>query len=151
MEIQYVQQEIKEQVAKPAKHYDNIPPKIKQEIGSYALIHGTKAAIDRFSKVYTKYSLRRTTTNGWKERYKKNDLHSIGKRERPNLVDDEMLKKIKDVIIGSPLAGTVISRKMVVAVSTGVVKGNKPKILREFGGSLELIGGWTRNVLKGMD
>ena len=28
--------------AKPAKHFDNIPSKIKQEIGSYALIHGTK-------------------------------------------------------------------------------------------------------------
>ena len=40
-EIQYVQGEIKKQVAKPAKHYDNIPSNIKQEIGSYALIHGT--------------------------------------------------------------------------------------------------------------
>ena len=29
MEIQYIQQEIKKQVAKPAKYYDNIPPKIK--------------------------------------------------------------------------------------------------------------------------
>ena len=113
---------LKKQVAKPAKHYDNIPSKIKQEIGSYALIHGTKAAIDRFSKVYTKYSLKRTTANGWKERCKKNYLHSIGKRGRPNLVDDEILKKIKDVVIGSRLAGTAISRKMVVAIGTGVVK-----------------------------
>ena len=29
MEIQYIQQEIKKQVAKPAKFYDNIPSKIK--------------------------------------------------------------------------------------------------------------------------
>ena len=42
-------------------------------------------------------------------------------------------KKIKDVIIGSRLARTVISRKMVVAIGTGVVKANnEPKILREF-------------------
>ena len=46
------------QVAKPAKHYKNISSKIKQEIESYALIHGTKAAIDCFSKVYTKDSLK---------------------------------------------------------------------------------------------
>ena len=111
MEIQYVQQEIKKQVAKPTKHYDNVTSKIKQEIGSYALIHGTKAAIDRFSKDYTNYSLKRTMVNGWKERCKKNDLHSIAKRGRPNLVEDEMLKKVKDVIIGSRLAGTAISRK----------------------------------------
>ena len=150
-EIQYLQQEIKKQIAKPAKHYNNIPSKIKQEIGSYALIHGTKAAIGRFSKVYTKYSLKRTTVNGWKERCKKNDLHSIGKRGKPNLEDDEMLKKIKDVIIGSRLVGTVISREMVVAVGTGVVKANEPKILRKFGENLELTEGWARNVLKGMD
>ena len=55
MEIQYVQQEIKKEVSKPAKHCNNIPSKIKQEIGSYALINRTKAAIDRFSKIYTKH------------------------------------------------------------------------------------------------
>ena len=94
-EIQYVQQEIKKLVAKPAKHYHNIPSKIKQEFESYALIHGNKAAIDHFSKVYTKYSLKRATVNGWKKRCKKNDLHPIEKIGRPNLVDDEMLKKSK--------------------------------------------------------
>ena len=138
-ESQYVQQEIKKQVAKPAKHYDNIPSKIKQEIGSYALIHGTKAAIDRFPKVYTKYSLKRTTVG------------KKGKKGRPNLVDDETLKEIKYVIIGSRLAGTVIYRKMIVAIGTSVVKTNEPKILRGFGGSLELTEGWARNVLKGID
>ena len=99
-EIQYVQREIKNETAKHAKHYDNIQSKIKQETGSYALIYGTKATIDRFTKVYTKYSLKRTTINRSKERYKKNDLQSIRKRGRPNLVDDEMLKKMKVVIIG---------------------------------------------------
>ena len=44
--------------------YSNVPSKIKEEMGRYALIHGTKSAIDRFSKVYTKYSLKRTTVNG---------------------------------------------------------------------------------------
>ena len=62
-----------------------------------------------------------------------------------------MLKKIKDVIIGSRLAVTVISRKMVFAIGTGVVKANEPKILRECGGSLKLAEGRARNVLKGMD
>ena len=151
VEIQYVQQEIKKKVAKLAKHYSNIPSKIKQEIGSYPLIHRAKAAIYRFSKVYTKFSLNRTTVNGWKERCKKNDLHFIGKRGRPNLVDDEMLKKTRDVIIRSRLAGTVISRKMVVAFSTGLVKANEPKILREFGGSFEFTVGRAQNVLKSID
>ena len=62
-----------------------------------------------------------------------------------------MLKKIKDVIIGSRLAGTVISRKMVAAITTGVFKANGPKILREFEGSLERTECWDQTVLKGMN
>ena len=80
-----------------------------------------------------------------------NDLHCIGKRRRPNLADNEMSKKFKDVIIGSCLAGTVISRKMVVVIGNGVVKANEPKILKKCSGSLEFTGGWARNVLKVMD
>ena len=37
---------------------------------------------------------------------------------------------------------------MIVAIGTGLIKANKPKILRKFGGSLELTEGCTRNVLK---
>ena len=62
-----------------------------------------------------------------------------------------MLKKIKDVTVESRLAGTVISRKMVVRIGTIVVKANEPQILSEFGGSLELTEGWAQNVLKGID
>ena len=72
---------------------------------------------------------------------KKNDqpIAAIQRTGKPNLVDDEMLKEIKDIIIGSRLAGTAISRKMVIAIATGVIKANVPNILREFGGDLELM------------
>ena len=103
-----------------------------QEIGSYALIHRAKAAIDRFSIVHTKYSLKGTTVNGWKERCKN---HSIGKRGRPNLVED--------FIIGLRPADIVIFRKMVLPIGTSIVKTNKPKILRELGGSLKPTIDWT--------
>ena len=45
-EIQLVQQEVKKQAAK--RHYKKIPLKMLQEIGNYATIHETRAAIDRF-------------------------------------------------------------------------------------------------------
>ena len=60
-EIQLVQQTAKRQ-------YERIPLKIKQGIGSYASIHETKAAIDCFSKVYTKVFLIRTIVNAWYEK-----------------------------------------------------------------------------------
>ena len=62
-----------------------------------------------------------------------------------------MFQKIRDVVIGSRLAGTVISRKMVIAIGTGVIKANEPKILKEFGESLELTEGWAQNVLRSQE
>ena len=62
-----------------------------------------------------------------------------------------MLKKVKDIIVGSRLSSTAISQKMVIAVATRVIKANDPNILREFGGSLELTKGWARSLLKSMD
>ena len=152
--IQYVEQEVKKQVAKSTVKYSDVPSKIKEEIGRYALIHGTKSAIDRFPKVYTKYSLKRTTVNGWKESCKKKKNNQlivpIQRKGRPNLADNEILK-IKDIIVGSRLACTAISPKIVIAIATGVIKANDPNILREFGESLELTEGWARSVLKSMD
>ena len=39
-EIQYVEQEVKKQVAKSTVKYSNVPSRKKEEIGRYALIHG---------------------------------------------------------------------------------------------------------------
>ena len=70
---------------------------------------------------------------------------------RPNLFDDEFLVKFKDVVTGVCLAGGVISRKMVIAIGTGVVKANCPSKLKDFGGLIVLTKGWVRGVLKEME
>ena len=41
-EIQYVEQEVKKQVANSTVKYSNVSSKIKEEIGRYALMHGTE-------------------------------------------------------------------------------------------------------------
>ena len=68
-EIQLVQQEVKKQL--PKSHYENSPLKIRQEIGDYVAIYGTKAAIHRISNIYAKFCLQRTTVNTWKEKFEK--------------------------------------------------------------------------------
>ena len=54
------------------KHYNNIVPEtIKREAGKYAQLHGTKVTVERFNKVYPKYTFVRTTINNWKLKMKK--------------------------------------------------------------------------------
>ena len=66
-------------------------------------------------------------------------------------MNDEWLAKTKDIIIGTRQAGTVISRRMVINIGSGVVKANEPNLLKEYGGPLELTEDWARNVLKSME
>ena len=63
----------------------------------------------------------------------------------------EKKEKIRGVIIGSGLAGTVNSLKMVIAIGLSVIKVNEPKVLKKFGGSFELTESWAQNLLANMD
>lgn len=127
-EIQTVMDEVEKSTAR--QNYNSVPKLVRIEVGKYALRHSTKDALDHFSKKYPKYKFKRTSVNSWKASLKTNEndkpLKKIG---RPNLLSDELLTKTKDVIIGSRLAGTVISRRMVIAIGTGVVKANDPGIV----------------------
>ena len=64
-------------------------------------------------------------------------------------MNDEWLAKAKDIIIGTPQAGTVISRRVVINIGSGVIKANEINLLKEYGGPLELTE--DRNVLKSME
>ena len=82
---------------------------------------------------------------------KKNDNATVHRRKgRPNLLDDEFLVKVKDVVTRVRLTGGVISKKMVIAIGTGIIKVNCPSKLKDFGGCITLTEGWARGALKSM-
>ena len=49
------------------------------------------------------------------------------------------------------MAGAVISRKMVIAIGTGIIKANCPSKLNDFGGHIALAESWAGGVLKSME
>ena len=57
---------------------------------------------------------------------KSGDNQTFSKKGGPNLLFETLFKKTKDVIVGSHLAGTVISRRMEITIGTTVVKANDP-------------------------
>ena len=73
------------------------------------------------------------------------------RKGRPNLLDDKFVVNVKDVVNGVRMAGGVISRKMVIAIGTGVIKANCPSKLKDFGGHIVLTERWARGVLKSME
>ena len=133
----------------------NIPPRVKVEVGKYALINGTKAALKCFSSKYPQYEFKQVTINNWKKKIPKDHESGVGnfinKIGRPNKVNNEIMLKIKEIIVGIRLAGAAISRKMVIAIGTEVIKVNNPSLLLKFGGSVTLTENWARGVLKNMN
>ena len=152
-ELMMVENEIKK-LTQIRKNYNKIVPgTIKKETGKYALLHGTKATVERFSKVYPQYTFVRTTINNWilKMKKKKDGKTIFKKKGQPKLVSDHFMKKIKTIMIGTRAAGTAISCRIVTAISNGVVRSNSPILLKENGGSLELTEDWSRGVIKSMN
>ena len=70
-ELLIVENEMKKLTQVKKKRITNVPEKIETEVGTYALNHGTKAALERFNKIYPKYTFLRTSINNWKFKIKK--------------------------------------------------------------------------------
>ena len=148
-ELSIVEDEIKNSVQRPSTYQKAIPERIKREVGTYADGFRTAAAMKKLRAKYSKYSFNRTTINSWKKKFK--DADTFEKAGRPNLLDSDLLKKVKDIAIRTRMAGGVINRKLILNIAKGVVKANNPSCLKEFGGTLDLTDRWARNVLHSME
>lgn len=60
------------------------------------------------------------------------------KKGCPNWLNNDLLKKVSDVMIGTRAAKEVISSCLVIEIGKGVAKANNPTMLMESGGLLEL-------------
>ena len=67
---------------------------------------------------------------------------------RPNLLDSGMLKKIKDIALGTRMAEGVISKRQLISTASGVIRRNNPNLLKEYGGYIVLTNKWSRGVLE---
>ena len=72
------------------------------------------------------------------------------RKARPNLLDYEFLVKVKDLVTGVHMAGGLISRKMVIAIGTGVIKANCSSKLKDFRSHTALTEGWATGALKSL-
>ena len=70
---------------------------------------------------------------------------------RPNLLESNLIVKLKDIASGTRAAASVIKRTQILNIAKGVVKANNPSCFKEFGGTLELIDRWARNLLDSME
>ena len=96
-----------------------------------------------------KYTFNRTTVNSWKAKSKNKSV--FNKAGRPNILGENLIKKVKDIAIGTRAAGGVINRKQILNIAKGVIRANDPNALEEYGGTLNLTDRWARHVLTKME
>ena len=144
-----MEDEIQKSCSRPDKYQKGIPEEIKKEVGTYANIYGTASAIKKFSTKYEKYTFNRTTVNSWKAKSKEKSV--FNKAGRPNILGENLIKKVKDIAIGTRAAGGIINRKQILNIAKGVIRANDPNALEEYGGTLNLTGRRARHVLTKME
>ena len=138
-ELTFAVNEINKSDGRPKKYQKEIPEKVKREVANRTLTFGTSSAIKKFSAKYPKFTFIGTSVNNWKNKCKTGGDNFVFKKVgRPNLLNDNLIKKVKDIAIGTRQADDVINRRQIVNVTKGVVRANNPNILKEFGGTVEL-------------
>ena len=96
----------------------------------YVRDFGTASAIKKINTKYQKYFFIRTAVNPWKKKCNDGDWTVTKSIGRPNLLDSCMLKKVKDIALGTRMAGGVINRRQLISIATGVGRANNPNLLK---------------------
>ena len=150
--MRFAVHEIDKSYGRPKKYQKEIPEKVKREAGNHALTFGTSSFIKKFSVKYPKFTFIRTSVTNWKNKCKTRGDHFVFKKVgRPNLLDDNLIKKVKDIALGTRQTGGVINRKQIVNIAEGAVRANDPDILKEFAGTVELTNRWAKSVMSDLN
>ena len=83
-------------------------------------------------------------------RNQKEDVPKFNKPGRLNIVDD-LLQKIRELVIETRLPGAVISRRMVISIVNKFLKANDPNTLSEFGRTITLTDDSAGGILQSVD
>ena len=151
-ELRFAANDTDKSHGRPKKYKKEIPEKVKREVGNHALTFGTSSAIKNFSVKYPKFRFIRTSLNNWKNKCKtRGEIFVFKKVGRPNLLDDNLIRKVKDIAIRTRQAGGGINRRQIVNILKGVVRANNSNILTEFGGTVELTNRWARSILSDLN
>ena len=142
-----VAKEIQKSRNQKVKYQKAIPEIIKKEVGMYAKVYGTASAIKKILFKYAKYNFDKTTVNPSTAKWKVANP-TFKKAGRPSLVDETLLKKVKDIPIGRRVADETINRKQTLNIAKGVATANNLNALKEFDGSFDLTDRCPRDALK---
>lgn len=66
------------------------------------------------------------------------------------MLDDILLVNVKDTALGTCMSGNVINRQL-MNTENGVIRANNLEMLKEFGGTIKLMEGLVRNILKSLN
>ena len=130
-EFAYAEEEMQKTYERQIKYQVEIPARIKKEVDLCAKDFGTASAFKKFTTKYPKYSFSRTTVNTWKKKCNDGDWTVIKRIGKPNLLDSGMLKKVKDIALGTRMPEGVINKRQLISIATGVVRANNPNLLKE--------------------
>ena len=91
--------------------------RIKEVVGTYSNNYWNALVIKsfQFSTKYKKYAFNRTIVNSWKAKCK--NINAVFKEAgKPNLLDENLIRKVKDILIPLKAARKVIRRKSSISL-----------------------------------
>ena len=78
-----------------------------------------------FRKKYSTIQFNQPSVNYWKDKSKsRSDDVDYKKTGRPNMLDDALLVKVKDIALGTGMSDGIINRQQLINIGSGVIRTN---------------------------
>ena len=150
------------------RSHRTVPSAVKFACVQHFKLHGIKSAIRTFSARYPLYNFNDTSVRRWVKTIQSVEASSgeqnrvqlqparplqsflADRRGRPNMLHKEQLQKVKEIIVGSRIAGAALRTEDIIAIGHAVLTMHSPHLLVQNGGTLELTIPWAKRLRKNL-
>ena len=152
------------------RSHRTVPSAVKIACVEHFRLHGVKSAIRTFSARYPLYNFNDSSVRRWVKSIQGVELEASSgeqnrvqlqpsrplqyfladRRGRPNILHKELLQKVKEIIVGSRIAGAALRTEDIIAIGHAVLTMDSPHLLVQNGGTLELSISWAKLLPKNL-
>ena len=114
----------------------------------YPQYHFSEPSLRRWKKIAAQAETNRDSQNGATPRAM--ESYFKDKRGRPNVLAKAQLQKVKEIILGSRIAGAALRTDDIISIGHAVLTMNSPHLLVQNGGTLQLTESWAKRIRKNL-
>lgn len=147
------------------RRHKTVPSSVKVACIEHCKLYGPSSTLRTFAARYPQYHFSEPSLRRWKKIAvhaetnaeiqngaisRSMESYFNDKRGRPNVLAKAQLQKVKEIVLGSRIAGAALRTDDIISIGHAVLMMNSPHLLVQNGGTLKLTESWAKRIRKNL-